>query len=271
MRSIETEEDLSSAFKLVPLRPFGLRIDAKGPGARIADIAPKLLDDLALREKVLVLRGFEEASKADYQDFCESFGRPMLQWNFGPMLELKEDPKPENYLFSREAVPYHWDGAFHKAPTFMMFYCVQAPTAGAGGETLFCNTELLWHAASPKEQATYSRAVLTYETKKVAHYGGVATAALVQTHPATRRTTLRYAEPVETALNPLTVKVAGIAAAEHEGLLRTLKTRIYDPAFCYAHAWRERDVLIADNHSLLHGRKAFERDCPRHLRRIQLI
>ncbi len=30
-----------------------------------------------------------------------------------------------------------------------------------------------------------------------------------------------------------------------------------DPSLCYAHAWRDNDIVLADNHALLHGRRAF--------------
>jgi L-tyrosine isonitrile desaturase/decarboxylase len=50
-----------------------------------------------------------------------------------------------------------------------------------------------------------------------------------------------------------------------------MERRIYNPRYCYEHAWEQGDILIADNHALIHGRHALTRDCPRHLRRIQLI
>jgi alpha-ketoglutarate-dependent taurine dioxygenase len=93
----------------------------------------------------------------------------------------------------------------------------------------------------------------------------------VQSHPATGRTILRFAEPVETELNPVSLAISGLEEQEGHELVAQLRERVYAPGLSYAHQWQRGDVLLADNHSLIHGRRAFERDCPRHLRRIQLI
>jgi alpha-ketoglutarate-dependent taurine dioxygenase len=48
-----------------------------------------------------------------------------------------------------------------------------------------------------------------------------------------------------------------------------------DPQNCAEHAWRAGDVLIADNHALLHGRKAFVKAfvdaARRHIRRVNIL
>jgi alpha-ketoglutarate-dependent taurine dioxygenase len=46
---------------------------------------------------------------------------------------------------------------------------------------------------------------------------------------------------------------------------------LYDSNHCYEHEWQQGDVLMCDNHSLVHGRHAFRKNTPRHLRRIQLL
>ena len=186
-------------------------------------------------------------------------------------MELKESPDPKNYLFSRERVPFHWDGAFHKVPSYLAFYCVEAPVKDAGGQTLFANTEMIWEGATPQEKTFWTQIELTYETQKLAHYGGKVKGPLVQRHPATGKPILRFAEAVETALNPVSLKIDGIPDLTHVAFVAKMQRKIYSPAYVYQHEWKPCDVLIADNHSLVHGRRAFEKDCPRHLRRIQLI
>jgi alpha-ketoglutarate-dependent taurine dioxygenase len=251
------------------LSPFGVVLT--GGGASLASLEPTQLDRLALDEKLIVLRGFAPVERDDFLAYCRSFpGRSLLEWDFGPVMEMHERPDAKNYLFSREAVPFHWDGAFHKVPTFLMFYCVEAPLPGAGGETLFCDTERIFAGAPAAEKEELARIALTYETKKLAHYGGKITNPLLQQHPATGRPILRFAEPVETQLNPVTLAIDGLPAAEHASFLARMKERIYSPLHCYQHTWQNGDILMADN-TLIHGRRAFELDCPRHLRRIQLV
>lgn len=248
------------------LRPFGMAATA------CALPSPRGLEAAVRREALVLLRGLPAMERDEFLAWCRSFPGPgLLEWESGPVMEMREVPGAANYLFSRERVPFHWDGAFHRVPSFLVFYCVEAPHPGAGGETLFCDTRRVWEAASAAEQELWSRVELTYETAKLAHYGGKVTGPLLAAHPASGAPVLRFAEPVETALNPVTLTVTGVPEAKGTAFLAAMRRRIYDPAYCYRHAWRQGDLLLADNHALIHGRTAFRRDCPRHLRRIQLL
>jgi len=259
------------SFDVSDLWPFGVKIEAYR-GHSVLEIEPRCLDRLAQASKLVLLRGFEPLGRGQFLEYCRSFpGRGLLEWDFGPVMEMHEKPDPKNYLFSREAVPYHWDGAFHRVPSYLAFCCVEAPVEGAGGETLFCDTERVWEAASPMERAQWSGVTLTYETAKLAHYGGRITGPLVQRHPSTGKTILRFAEPVATELNPVSLQVSGIENDDQSSFIDDMKSRIYAPQLSYAHRWEPGDLLIADNHSLIHGRRAFAKDSPRHLRRVQLI
>ncbi|MNL44292.1 Taurine catabolism dioxygenase TauD, TfdA family [compost metagenome] len=93
----------------------------------------------------------------------------------------------------------------------------------------------------------------------------------MQKHPLSGNSILRFAEPVDTKLNPVTLKVVTKSETNTEALVTELTEKIYSANFCYRHEWQEGDLLLADNHSLVHGRTAFEKNCPRHLRRIQLV
>lgn len=256
-------------FATEPLAPFGLLIRATRP-TPVPALAPARLEELARRHRLVVLRGFEPIGRDDFLAYCRAIpGEGLLEWDFGPVMEMHERPDPKNYLFSREAVPFHWDGAFHRVPSYLMFSCVEAPVRDAGGETLFCDTTRVFNEAT--DQETLAQVELTFETAKLAHYGGKITGKLVQTHPKTGETVMRFAEPVATELNPVTLEIGGIPESERTPLLKRLTERVYAPENCYRHAWEPADILMADNHALIHGRRAFERDCPRHLRRIQVL
>jgi alpha-ketoglutarate-dependent taurine dioxygenase len=255
------------------LKPFGLLV--RGNRASILELDPNEIARLVAAEKLLILRDFAPLEKEAFLTFCASFpGRKILEWEFGPVMEMRVHPDPKNYLFSRERVPFHWDGAFHQVPSFLVFQCVKAPRTSfpeAGGETLFCHTPNVISATHAETLARWKQIELTYTTVKTAHYGGEFTGPLVQCHPKTGETVLRYAEPVETELNPVSLSIQGVDADKEEEFLREMEQRIYDPAFCYAHDWSEGEILFADNHSLIHGRRAFAYSCDRHLRRIQLL
>jgi alpha-ketoglutarate-dependent taurine dioxygenase len=256
------------------LRPFGRIVTADVPGQSLLSLPVWALRDLARQEGVLVLRGFAPLGRDELVEYASSWG-DILNWNFGPVLELIVQEEPRNYLFTNGSVPFHWDGAFAAAvPEFQLFHCLQAPLPGTGGETLFCDTGRIWLDASPERRRRWHGLTFTYATEKLAHYGGRISAPLVSRHPRTFRRVVRFNEPpnTETAdLNPLAVGAAGVPEAEFPRLVEELRVALYDPRYCYAHAWVEGDYLVADNFAMLHGRRAYRAHSPRHLRRIHVL
>lgn len=271
MKTVRTPAELKAAYRLERLEPFGIAIAARRE-RDISRVSGSLLKSLLRAEKLVLFRGFARLKRDALLEFCRSYpAADLLHWENGPVMEMRVEPKARNYLFTREAVPFHWDGAFHKVPSYLVFNCLEAPTGRSGGETLFCNTEQLWEKANKKEKDLWSTLRLTYRTEKLAHYGGVFTVEMVQKHPLLGHPILRFAEPVETELNPVCLTVDGLSTKDLSEFVSEMRRRIYDPKICYRHEWRDGDVLIADNHALLHGRNAFEKDCPRHLRRVQIL
>ncbi len=263
LRSVEPYSESS-------LQPFGKLILADGR-TDLRDFQGRALRSLLKKEKLILFRGFNPLQKKELMEFAASSQRDFLEWNFGPVMEMKPDRDPKNYLFSREAVPFHWDGAFHRTPSFLIFQCVSSPQAESGGETLFTDTHRIWTDTKAELKDIWQKVSLTYSTEKLAHYGGSFTTALIETHPERGEVILRFAEPVETKLNPVTLEIHGLSKTLSELFFRDLVRKIYSPKYCYAHSWEEGDILIADNHSLLHGRNAFDTETQRHLRRIQLL
>jgi alpha-ketoglutarate-dependent taurine dioxygenase len=266
MNAFSHPEDISHTPEIESLEPFGVIVHS--PGAPLSQLSTSWVNSLLLNEKLVVLRGFAPLTREGFLDYCLAFPQgKVLHWDSGPVMEMKVDPRPKNYLFSREAVPFHWDGAFHIVPTYLAFHCLQAPS-GEGGETLFCDTERVWNDASASEKAKWEKVELTYETAKLAHYGGKVTVKMVDIHPFTGKPCLRFAEPVTTQLNPVRLTLnRGIDST----FLSHLQERIYSPQFCCAHRWENGDYLFADNHALIHGRRPFREHSPRHLRRIQIL
>ena len=243
--------------------PFGKIIS--GQGKAIGDLNRQEILNLVDEHKLVLIRGLRQFERGELLSFAADQAEDLVHWSFGPVMDLKVDEQTENYLFSHEAVPFHWDGAFHVEPRVLVFQCLQAPVAGAGGETLFCDTETLLGEVA--EQARWQKIHLSYETEKKAHYGGKFSGPMVRRHPTKGTPILRYAEPVTSRLNPVSLAVEG---AEQSSLVREMKRHLYNPRFTYAHQWQDGDLLLADNFSLLHGRRAFTHASPRHLRRVQI-
>jgi alpha-ketoglutarate-dependent taurine dioxygenase len=93
---------------------------------------------------------------------------------------------------------------------------------------------------------------------------------MITTHPLNQRPVLRYAEPV-VDLNPVTLVVDGISEADRSGFIEDMNRRLHDARCCYSHQWLAGDLVIADNYTLLHARRAFRAGASRHIRRVNIL
>ena len=251
------------------LQPFGLALTFEG-GARWDDLDPAQLRAWVDAHRVLVLRGLAPMEPQVLAAASRKLG-PLQPWPFGAVHELKRVPDTENYLYTEHAVPLHWDGAFADAvPHFLVFRCVAAPPPEAGGETVFVDTIAVLDRASAAQRERWGKARVRYQTEKKAHYGGTFTSPVVARHPGLGVPVIRYAEPVRD-LNPVSVEPLALDAPAAAALMGELREALYDPAVHLALPWHDGDVVIADNHALLHGRRAFHVDAARHLLRVNVL
>jgi alpha-ketoglutarate-dependent taurine dioxygenase/1,4-dihydroxy-2-naphthoate octaprenyltransferase len=261
---------LMSLYTLEPQTPFGLLVRATAPGHTLASFPAAQLMNWVRAHRVLIFRGFELFDKTGFALYAQTLGEP-LQWPFGAINELKVKPDAKNYLYTPSAVPLHWDGAFvGKIPYLIFFQCLKAPRPEDRGGTTFADTTRALARAEASQRARWQDATLRYSTEKVVHYGGSITQRLVQPHPVTGETTLRFAEPVND-LNPVRVEVLGASPSEEASLIEELQTALYAPEVLYVHTWEDNDLVLADNHALLHGRDAFLNPNERHIQRINML
>ena len=250
------------------LEPFGLEVTLP-EGSEFEALEVAQLEAWLDAHRVVVIRGLRSMLKPELPKAARRLG-PLQAWSFGSVHELAVDPGAENYLYTRREVPLHWDGAFAgRVPHHLVFHCLEAPGADAGGATTFVDTAAIWAAADAATRDRWRALRFTYSTERVAHYGGAFTQALVAQHPHTGETVLRYAEPVDD-LNPVRVDAVGLSPLESAAMVTELRGALAMDGATYEHQWRAGDVVLADNHALLHGRRAFERDAPRHIRRVNV-
>jgi L-tyrosine isonitrile desaturase/decarboxylase len=253
-----------------PLKPFGIVINSEQHGADVDAVPVSALKRWVEEHRVVVLRGFAPLLGQALPEFCRKLGEP-LEWEFGTVNELRVKDGARNYLYTARAVPFHWDGAFvGLVPRYIFFHCDVAPPAGSGGETLFCDTLRLLAHASPAERERWRRIAITYTTEKIVHYGGTFTSRLIRAHPESGEEILRFAEPVED-LNPVRLQIKGLCGETERDFLDDMHRRLHDERVCYSHHWMNGDVLIADNHRLLHGRRAFTQSVERRIRRVNIL
>ncbi len=155
-------------------------------------------------------------------------------------------------------------------PHWLVFQCVSSPPAGAGGETVFVDTIRVLARATAEQREAWGAARFRYTTEKKAQYGGSFVSSVVRPHPTLGVDVVRYAEPVFD-LNPVSVQPLDVASGEGQRLMSELGAALAVPEVSLALPWREGDFVIADNHALLHGRRAFLDGSPRHLRRVNVL
>jgi L-tyrosine isonitrile desaturase/decarboxylase len=269
MRS-QIAADATSCPPYELLKPFGALITAPRSGADIRELEVSQLTELVATHRLIVLRGFAPLEGQALPDFCRRFGE-LLEWEFGTVNDLRVQTEAQNYLYTNRAVPFHWDGAFvGRPPHYIFFECDDAPPTGSGGETLFCDTTRVLAQASANQLEIWKNIEITYTTEKIVHYGGTFTSAMITQHPITGAAVIRYAEPVND-LNPVHLDIAGVPENSHSDLIQDLNRRLNDQSNCYVHTWLTGDFLIADNYALLHGRRAFDGNARRHIRRVNVL
>ena len=252
-------------MKTVVLQPFGLVVQLT-PQTAWVDLDTERIHSWLAEHKVVVFRGLAPLDKRSLPLAARRLG-PLQAWRFGAVNVLKIDPDKQNYLYTEGAVPLHWDGAFKsEIPNILMFHCLKAPPENKGGATIFVDATAAWDRLDHETRTVWSRAEFRYQTERVVHYGGRFTSPLVVRHPLTGCTTLRFAEPVE-GLNPVSVEALHSGAPTVEQVAALLAA----PGLCLRHHWQVDDVVLADNHALLHGREAFARLAPRHIHRVNVL
>ena len=257
-------------WTLHELSPFGLVVRSESSGADLSVVAPSLLKQWVDEHRVVSLKGFAPLIGSALPEFCRNLGE-LLEWEFGNVNDLRVNPEAKNYLYTNRAVPFHWDGAFvSRVPHYIFFHCDTAPDPQAGGETLFCDTIRLLGQTPVDLQDRWKNITITYSTEKIVHYGGTFNSALLTSHPTLNVQVLRYAEPVED-LNPVQLTIAGIKQEEQPAFIEDMHRRLNDENFCLAYQWESGDIVIADNHALLHGRRAFSKETNRHIRRVNIL
>jgi alpha-ketoglutarate-dependent taurine dioxygenase len=257
-----------SEYHSDPIDPFGIIVSPAESGVDPRDLPVESLHNWATGHRVVVLREFAPLEGDAFVAFAAALGE-ILEWEFGSVNELRVKDGVNNYLYTTHEVPFHWDGAFvGRVPRYIVFQCDAAPASG--GETLFSDTTRVLADAPPEVVELWSRASITYSTDKVVHYGGSFTSSVLSRHPITGERTLRFAEPVYD-LNPVRLELHGVEACERAPLLDDLAQRLREPSTCYAHVWRAGDLVVADNHVLLHGRRPFDAGEPRRIRRVNVL
>ncbi|HSS65790.1 MAG TPA: TauD/TfdA family dioxygenase [Gammaproteobacteria bacterium] len=285
-------ETAATRTRAIEILPSG---DALGAEVRGVDIASGLSDveveqiKAAWREHlVLVFRG---QSIDDHQliAFTQRFGEldpPGPNPYGGPIYpehpelniisNIVEDGRPIGNLGAGEAV-WHADMTYlDEPPKGAVLYAVELPAAG--GDTQFANMFAAYEALPQDtrreieglraihDAAHNSAGMLRkgYEEVDDVRNTPGARQPLVRTDPETGRRCLFLGRRPRSY-------VVGLEVEESEALLDRLWAHATEDRFVTTHGWRVGDLLIWDNHAVLHRRDGFDPEARRRLHRAQLM
>jgi len=166
---------------------------------------------------------------------------------------------------------WHSDSSFKPTPAkFSLLSARIVPDAG--GNTEFADMRAAWDALDAATQAKcmdlvcehsqlYSRALLGFTDWNAAEREQNAPVPhrLVRRHPNTGRLSL--------FLSSHAGEIRGWPTPEARMFLRDLTEHATQPAFVFAHRWRQWDLVIWDNRVVMHRARAYERTEVRDLHR----
>lgn len=263
-----------------PLAPFGVQLSAHRTSS-VIDLDVEWLHALLLRHKIVTLRGFEPLDRNHFITAARRFG-DLLEWEFGYVLNIDASGDASGKAGEPEccecAAPLHWDRAFARpVPGVLFFQCLEAPGPG-GGETLFCDTNSVLAQVNSAELAAWCATEMACPCETRTLHGGEKRRPLVDQHPVTGEQILRFDEPMEMEMvdgEPAELRIyqdrQALSAAESSRFLQGIVPRLYQESVCYVHEWRDCDFILADNHALLHGRRALGPSGRRRLQRVHII
>lgn len=268
-------------YKLKKIKPFGVLLSPLKEEDDITKIETNELKRLFYEHQLIVLRGFSTFKNSQkFSDYCENLGKVSV-WPFGKVLELIEQENPKDHIFDHSYVPFHWDGMYREqVPEYQIFHCVKAPKASEGGRTVFFHSMKAAHDLPQKIIKDWSSVKGVYE-RKMEFYESKVMAPILEKHPFKDHLVIHYNEPHDSKNGKL-INIPQISFISNESSvikelkeLKELKEKmdhlLRDPKYTYAHEWKDGDVVIADNFSLLHGREEFTSKASRHIQRVHVL
>jgi len=256
-----------------------------GLGAQVSDVDLRRIGDAEAAELVqalatygvLVARGQELPP-----DELVALGR-----RFGPVeYGVREDYQlPENkdvYVISNivengkplgnpnDGFAWHTDLSFLEYPTaFTFLYALECPPEGANTEFA---SAFRTYEAQPAERRAWLDAMAVRHSYEILHATRKWAKPLTEeekarfpdvVHPMVRTHPVNGRKAVYLGLN--TSLPIGLDEEEGANLIKTLQDETVQPEFVYAHRWQPKDLVVWDNHGLVHRATDYDKQRYRRL------
>lgn len=264
---------------------FGLAIDLNKE-VNVVELDSNWMKMLLQKFGLVVLRRCQQSfDKDSYVQFCETFGESVM-WKFGPLLPIKPEAEASSGHESREMLPLHFDLSYPPdylrktglykdyVPQYLMLYCVQAPLEQCGGKTTFVNGRLLLESMKEEDILEWKTMDISSITRRSYFGGQTYTYPMIMSHPKTNENILRFSERSNTVSQPIesqgSINGSIMDSTEFDQFNRRMEKKLRDPNWYIEHSWNNDDLVLVENHLLLHGRTAIENDSERELWRVQV-
>lgn len=218
-----------------------------------------------LEHHVLVFRD-QSLTREQQGRFAENYGE--LESHVGRLRNGKRYPvinditniQPDGKLVPKlvNRGPNHWhtDKSYHAVPSAItMLHGKQVPSKG--GETLFANMKLAYEKLSPDMKARIDGLKVQHSweanrlnvgetpaTEEQKRERPPVTHPLVRTHPDTGTKALYIGTHIDI--------IHGMSREDSDALVDELMEHAIQPKYRYDHQWRQGDLVMWDNRSLMH-------------------
>jgi hypothetical protein len=247
-----------------------------GEGEHLTHIRGQIdISALALaveRDGAAVVSGVAVESDDALLDVVSAVGAPSGQGNGGGVI-YDVTPQAEGTDFSRTAqrFPLHTDSTFLPEPhAYIALACVEAPAAGGGGESCMVSADVLRDELTQRcgedVVQALSEPAFPFVIQEPGGERALHLLAILETG-ADGPPRVRYRlDAIVRALQEHEL----VLGPRHAAALEALEEVLGDPDLQVRFALRPGDVLIVDNHRMLHGRSEIDEGAQRLLRRIKL-
>ena len=202
----------------------------------------------------------------ELESFAQSFG-PLLETNYGRVFEIVVDPEESQKSVANSQINLipHTDDAYQYAPPgIIFFHCLMANNDGSGQSTFVDGFQIA--EVLRQEDSEAFDLLCRYEVPFRKHYAA--------------RIDMRFSSPVfclDSGGNLKEVRISNLFAAPLDlpeeiiepfyAAYRKLMQLYTDPRYCLKQGLQPGDLVMFDNHRVLHGRTAIGRQNQRrHLR-----
>lgn len=249
--------------------PFGVEIAGLDLRQPISPADMETVSRALYAYRMVVIRGQEGLDLDEYLAFGSAFGEPIahvldhlrMPGYPGLMAVGNTEPQHRDPDVRNGAAFWHTDQSYEAEPaSATMLLAAKAPRTG--GETMICDCAGAYDALSDEMKARIEGLVALHfygaasgrDAENVAApLKGAAQAARVPPvrHPVARRHPVSGRRSIY-AMAGTPTGIEGMAQAEADELIATLKAHVLQPRFIHAHAYRVGDIVIWDNAQTLH-------------------